>query len=89
MAVFHIEISKADRASLVLAYRQAVQQGYSVKDYADYYEYHNEMDAIPFINEGARLNATEFNGVSDYDLREMARAPITGSNNNIGEIKIV
>ena len=89
MAVFNIEISKADRASLALAYRQAVQQGYSVKDYADHYEYSTEMDAIPFINEGARLNATEFNGVSDYDLREMARAPITGSNNNIGEIKIV
>ena len=89
MAVFNIEISKADRASLALAYRQAVQQGYSVKDYADYYEYSTEMDAIPFITEGARLNATEFNGVSDYDLREMARAPITGSNNNIGEIKIV
>ena len=66
-----------------------MQQGYTVKEYADHYEYHNEMDAIPFINEGARLNATEFNGVSDYDLSDIARSPITGSNNNIGEIKIV
>lgn len=82
----YIDMFKADQAAIVLSYRQAKAQGMTLQQYADTYEYQNITDAIAYLNEAKRLDATVFNGVDDYDLQDMITV---GTTKDIGDTIIV
>ena len=82
----YIDMFKADQAAIVLSYRQAKAQGMTLQQYADTYEYQNITDAIAYLNEAKRLDATVFNKVNDYDLQDMITV---GTTKDIGDTIIV
>lgn len=69
-------IGFADKAAMVLSYRNAVAKGQTVEEYAADLEYSNLIDAIPALTLAAHYNRTIFAGTDDRELEDMARVKI-------------